>query len=134
MMNEKQVRLPTLSVKSDILSSPFKARRSSTIQLLRMLAVVVVSAIAGAGIGIPVVKFLPGSFQSISHGNPWLFALAALLALYLVLVTHECGHLLAGGRLAFASSSSRHVAAHCYSLAGNFFSDDRSRKYSHIKP
>jgi len=96
-MNETQDQMPALSVKSDILSTPQKAQRSTTIQPVT----VVVSAVAGAVIAILIAIFLPAFLKYLSHGNPWVFALAALLGLYFVLVTHEFGHLLAGRLVGF---------------------------------
>lgn len=87
--------LDSTSVASNTIST---SRRSSLNRQVWLVAIVVIALVIGAGLGIFVGMYLP---RIISHFTTvekiWLI-FAPLLSIFVVLLMHECGHLL-GGRL-----------------------------------
>lgn len=87
--------LDSASVARNAVSTP---RQSSLTRLVWLVIVIVVALFIGAGIGTLIRIYLPRIVSPLTAIEKIWLTIATLLSIFVVLLIHECGHLL-GGRL-----------------------------------
>ncbi len=90
---------PSLDSTSIARSTISASRQYSPKRPLKPIAIVLITLVIGAGLGISVGMSLPRIVLHFTTLEKIWLSIAALLSIFVVLLIHECGHLI-GGRIA----------------------------------